>query len=77
MIFHCKSDSNQDIFSLQVTSIFKEIGINNMTVQVEKEAFFQHMSGLGMPVECGLRTCSDKSTIKVDFDTIPVAIKSI
>ncbi|OCU02450.1 zinc transporter 5 [Xenopus laevis] len=30
----------------QVTSILKDAGVNNLTVQVEKEAYFQHMSGL-------------------------------
>ena len=30
----------------QVTAIFKEFGVTNITVQVEKEEFFQHMSGL-------------------------------
>ncbi|XP_048224179.1 zinc transporter 5 [Perognathus longimembris pacificus] len=30
----------------QVTGILKDAGINNLTVQVEKEAYFQHMSGL-------------------------------
>ncbi|XP_032809518.1 proton-coupled zinc antiporter SLC30A5 [Petromyzon marinus] len=31
----------------QVTAVFKECGVSNMTVQVEKEEYFQHMSGLG------------------------------
>ncbi|XP_076868157.1 proton-coupled zinc antiporter SLC30A5 [Brachyhypopomus gauderio] len=30
----------------QVTAVLKDAGINNLTVQVEKEAYFQHMSGL-------------------------------
>lgn len=30
----------------QVTSILKDAGVNNLSVQVEKEAYFQHMSGL-------------------------------
>ncbi|XP_054842686.1 proton-coupled zinc antiporter SLC30A5 [Eublepharis macularius] len=30
----------------QVSSILKDGGVNNLTVQVEKEAYFQHMSGL-------------------------------
>ncbi|KAM6037440.1 LOW QUALITY PROTEIN: proton-coupled zinc antiporter SLC30A5-like [Chlamydotis macqueenii] len=30
----------------QVTAILKDAGINNLSVQVEKEAYFQHMSGL-------------------------------
>ena len=29
-----------------MTNIFKEIGINNLTVQVEKDIFFEHMSVL-------------------------------
>ncbi|XP_013399446.1 zinc transporter 5 [Lingula anatina] len=37
--------SEQKIVS-QVTAIFKELGVQNLTVQVEKEAYFQHMSGL-------------------------------
>ncbi|RUS79405.1 hypothetical protein EGW08_012818 [Elysia chlorotica] len=31
----------------QVTSIFKEAGVNNITVQVEKQSYFFHLSGLG------------------------------
>ena len=30
----------------QVQTIFRTFGINNVTVQVEKDAFYQHMSGL-------------------------------
>ncbi|XP_030624100.1 proton-coupled zinc antiporter SLC30A5 isoform X2 [Chanos chanos] len=30
----------------QVTAVFKDAGVNNLSVQVEKEAYFQHMSGL-------------------------------
>uniref|UniRef100_A0A8C5JYL2 Zinc transporter n=1 Tax=Jaculus jaculus TaxID=51337 RepID=A0A8C5JYL2_JACJA len=30
----------------QVTGILKEAGVNNLTVQVEKEAYFQHVCGL-------------------------------
>uniref|UniRef100_A0A1A8FJR9 Zinc transporter n=1 Tax=Nothobranchius korthausae TaxID=1143690 RepID=A0A1A8FJR9_9TELE len=30
----------------QVTAILKDVGVNNLSVQVEKEAYFQHMSGL-------------------------------
>ncbi|TNN26884.1 Zinc transporter 5 [Liparis tanakae] len=30
----------------QVTAILKDGGVNNLSVQVEKEAYFQHMSGL-------------------------------
>ena len=29
-----------------MTAIFKEIGVNNLTLQVEKEAYFLHMAGL-------------------------------
>lgn len=29
-----------------MTAILKEAGVNNLSVQVEKEAYFQHMSGL-------------------------------
>lgn len=30
----------------QVTAVLKDAGVNNLTIQVEKEAYFQHMSGL-------------------------------
>ncbi|KAM6469526.1 proton-coupled zinc antiporter SLC30A5 [Liasis olivaceus] len=30
----------------QVSAVLKDAGINNLTIQVEKEAYFQHMSGL-------------------------------
>ncbi|XP_061554170.1 proton-coupled zinc antiporter SLC30A5 isoform X1 [Phycodurus eques] len=30
----------------QVTTILKDAGVNNLSVQVEKDAYFQHMSGL-------------------------------
>ncbi|XP_064619343.1 proton-coupled zinc antiporter SLC30A5-like isoform X2 [Lineus longissimus] len=72
---HVSPDAAEQKIIKQVTAIFKEIGINNMTVQVEKEAFFQHMSGLGMPIERVQPI--DKTTMRVDFDSIPVAIKSI
>lgn len=29
-----------------MTAILKDAGVNNLSVQVEKEAYFQHMSGL-------------------------------
>lgn len=32
----------------QATAIFKEAGVNNLTIQVEKETYFQHISGLGV-----------------------------
>lgn len=31
---------------LQTTAIFKNIGIKNLTVQVEKEAYYMHLAGL-------------------------------
>ncbi|KAK9408498.1 Solute carrier family 30 member 5 [Crotalus adamanteus] len=30
----------------QVSAVLKDVGVNNLTIQVEKEAYFQHMSGL-------------------------------
>ena len=35
------------MLSLQVTAILKEAGVNNATVQVEKQSYFFHLSGLG------------------------------
>ncbi|KAM7286069.1 zinc transporter 5 [Ixodes scapularis] len=39
-------DANAQKVLSQVTAIFKELGFHYFTVQVEKEDFFQHMSGL-------------------------------
>ncbi|CAN7942695.1 unnamed protein product, partial [Ixodes hexagonus] len=39
-------DANAQKVLSQVTAIFKELGFHHFTVQVEKEEFFQHMSGL-------------------------------
>ncbi|XP_075749891.1 LOW QUALITY PROTEIN: proton-coupled zinc antiporter SLC30A5 [Rhipicephalus microplus] len=39
-------DANSQKVLSQVTSLFKELGMQHFTVQVEKEEFFQHMSGL-------------------------------
>lgn len=39
-------DANSQKVLSQVTSLFKELGLQHFTVQVEKEEFFQHMSGL-------------------------------
>jgi len=36
----------------QVTALFKEAGISNICVQVEKRTYFQHLQGLGV--------CSDR-----------------
>uniref|UniRef100_A0A8D0FNZ4 Zinc transporter n=1 Tax=Strix occidentalis caurina TaxID=311401 RepID=A0A8D0FNZ4_STROC len=40
------SDVTEQRIVQQVTAILKDAGVNNLTVQVEKEAYFQHMSGL-------------------------------
>jgi len=31
-----------------VTSLFKEAGISNMCIQVEKRTYFRHLQGLGV-----------------------------
>uniref|UniRef100_A0A8C9QDK7 Zinc transporter n=1 Tax=Spermophilus dauricus TaxID=99837 RepID=A0A8C9QDK7_SPEDA len=40
------SDVMEQRIVQQVTGILKDAGVNNLTIQVEKEAYFQHMSGL-------------------------------
>ncbi|KAL4617588.1 zinc transporter 5 [Arapaima gigas] len=40
------SDTVEQRVIQQVTAILKDAGVNNLSVQVEKEAYFQHMSGL-------------------------------
>ena len=41
-------------FPLQISSIMKEAGIHSVTVQVEKESYFYHMSGLGSALDQSL-----------------------
>jgi hypothetical protein len=31
----------------KINSIFKDLKLSNLTIQIEKETFFQHLSGLG------------------------------
>ncbi|CAH1796787.1 unnamed protein product [Owenia fusiformis] len=65
-----KGISEQKIIS-QITAIFKDIGINNMTVQVETEAYFQHMTGLGSQlgqveeITQNLRTLNYQQTVSM------------
>ncbi|XP_071964854.1 proton-coupled zinc antiporter SLC30A5-like [Antedon mediterranea] len=40
------SDANEQKIIHQVAAVFKECGVQNFTVQIEKEAFYHHMSGL-------------------------------
>jgi hypothetical protein len=35
----------------QVTGLFKETGISNISVQVEKRVYFQHLLGLGLTMD--------------------------
>uniref|UniRef100_A0A3B3ZXV4 Zinc transporter n=1 Tax=Periophthalmus magnuspinnatus TaxID=409849 RepID=A0A3B3ZXV4_9GOBI len=47
----------------QVTSILKDAGVNNLSVQVEKEAYFQHMSGLSTGFQDVLHLTQQRGTI--------------
>lgn len=55
-----------------MTNILKEAGVQNLTVQLEKQTYFQHMSGLGMNVDSvfdrtnGIKA-QDYSTSAVNF----------
>uniref|UniRef100_A0A8C4IAT1 Zinc transporter n=1 Tax=Dicentrarchus labrax TaxID=13489 RepID=A0A8C4IAT1_DICLA len=48
----------------QVTAILKDAGVNNLSVQVEKEAYFQHMSGLSTGFQEVLAMTQQMETIK-------------
>ena len=37
----------EQLISSQIHGILKELKLSNVTVQIEKETFFQHLSGLG------------------------------
>lgn len=46
---HVQIDSSayEQLISAQIHSILKEMKLSNLTVQLEKEVFFQHLAGLG------------------------------
>uniref|UniRef100_A0A8C3AUQ9 Zinc transporter n=1 Tax=Cyclopterus lumpus TaxID=8103 RepID=A0A8C3AUQ9_CYCLU len=48
----------------QVTAILKDAGVNNLSVQVEKEAYFQHMSGLSTGFQEVLAMTQQMESIK-------------
>uniref|UniRef100_A0A671XK69 Zinc transporter n=1 Tax=Sparus aurata TaxID=8175 RepID=A0A671XK69_SPAAU len=48
----------------QVTAILKDAGVNNLSVQVEKEAYFQHMSGLSTGFQEVLAMTQQMETMK-------------
>lgn len=42
-----ESSAYEQLISAQIHSILKEMKLSNLTVQLEKEMFFEHLSGLG------------------------------
>lgn len=46
-----KTEASDQAVVSQVTVLFKEAGVQNLTIQVEKPVFFQHLSGLGMTTD--------------------------
>lgn len=46
----------------QIQTIFKDIGFVNFTVQVEKEEYFHHMSGLSSNYQNMLSSITTKAT---------------
>ena len=50
-----------------MTSILKEAGVHNLTIQVEKQAFFQHMTGLGFSIEDVLERTDNMTAL--DYNT--------
>lgn len=47
-----------------MTAILKDAGVNNLSVQVEKEAYFQHMSGLSTGFQEVLAMTQQMESIK-------------
>ena len=41
------STAPEQVVSMQINALLKELKLANLTVQIEKEVFFQHLSGLG------------------------------
>ncbi|MEQ2174226.1 hypothetical protein GOODEAATRI_005661 [Goodea atripinnis] len=52
----------------QVTAILKDAGVNNLSVQVEKEAYFQHMSGLSAGFQDVLAMTRQMASMKYPND---------
>ncbi|XP_014879712.1 proton-coupled zinc antiporter SLC30A5 [Poecilia latipinna] len=52
----------------QVTAILKDAGVNNLSVQVEKEAYFQHMSGLSTGFQDVLAMTQQMASMKYPND---------
>uniref|UniRef100_A0A8C6SQJ1 Zinc transporter n=1 Tax=Neogobius melanostomus TaxID=47308 RepID=A0A8C6SQJ1_9GOBI len=52
----------------QVTSVLKDAGVNNLSVQVEKEAYFQHMSGLSTGFQDVLLLTQQREAMKYLHD---------
>uniref|UniRef100_A0AAV2IUU0 Zinc transporter n=1 Tax=Knipowitschia caucasica TaxID=637954 RepID=A0AAV2IUU0_KNICA len=48
----------------QVTSALKDAGVNNLSVQVEKEAYFQHMAGLSSGFQDVLQLTQQMHSLK-------------
>lgn len=65
-----KPDASEQKIVSQVTSLFKEIGVGNITVQVEKEAFFQHMSGLGVSMNQVYEMTKNIKALNYDHSTM-------
>ena len=54
----------KSIFCLQISSILKEAGVHSTTVQVEKESYFFHMSGLGSSMDNSMPISYTPSKVK-------------
>ncbi|XP_063955956.1 proton-coupled zinc antiporter SLC30A5-like [Lytechinus pictus] len=68
--------ANEQKIIQQVTALFKEQGITNFSVQVEKEAFFQHMSGLSANFDQVLKMTNQMEQIG-NLDTQLYDIKAV
>uniref|UniRef100_A0A3Q2FRC5 Zinc transporter n=1 Tax=Cyprinodon variegatus TaxID=28743 RepID=A0A3Q2FRC5_CYPVA len=52
----------------KVTAILKDAGVNNLSIQVEKEAYFQHMSGLSTGFQDVLAMTQQMASMKYPND---------
>ncbi|XP_048255901.1 zinc transporter 5-like [Haliotis rufescens] len=67
-------DKSEQKIITQVTSLFREFGITNLTVQVEKESFFLHLSGLGASLDNVAAATHDMQILTFEE---PFTVKSI
>lgn len=70
-----QNDASEQQIINQTMSIFREIGISNFTIQVEKEEYFHHLSGLSSQVGAMVHTTINMN--QLNFNDAALIIKAV